>query len=130
MSNVDYDNPITLWVCADCMFHHANGECDNCHYDEGHDEEPLNRVPYVRSALGMALEEHECRGECEGHYDTNDALTSGAGIGEPTYCDGACRPKADECDCETDSFSTSSCDGCGSYLHGERYAMTEWGVKD
>lgn len=27
---------------------------------------------------------------CHGHYDTDDALTSGAGIGEPTYCDGSC----------------------------------------
>lgn len=29
--------------------------------------------------------------ECEGHYDDDTALTSGAGIGEPYYCDGACR---------------------------------------
>jgi hypothetical protein len=28
--------------------------------------------------------------ECEGHYDDDDALTSGAGIGELTYCDGTC----------------------------------------
>jgi hypothetical protein len=26
--------------------------------------------------------------ECEGHYDYT--LMSGAGIGEPTYCDGSC----------------------------------------
>ena len=29
-----------------------------------------------------------------------------------------------ECDCETDTYSTSQCEGCGSYLHGERHAMT------
>lgn len=31
---------------------------------------------------------------CEGHYDTDDALTSGAGIGEPVTCDGSCNPKS------------------------------------
>lgn len=30
---------------------------------------------------------------CEGHYDTDDALTSGVGIGEPVYCDGSCNPR-------------------------------------
>lgn len=30
---------------------------------------------------------------CEGHVDTDDALTSGAGIGEPVTCDGSCNPK-------------------------------------
>lgn len=29
---------------------------------------------------------------CEGHYDTDDALTSGVGIGEAIYCDGSCNP--------------------------------------
>lgn len=28
--------------------------------------------------------------ECEGHYDDDFALTSGAGIGEAVYCDGSC----------------------------------------
>jgi hypothetical protein len=35
------------------------------------------------------------------------------------HCD-----NSDECDCETESFSRSQCEGCGSYLHGERHAMT------
>jgi len=35
-------------------------------------------------------------------------------------CDG------EECDCETNPFSTSQCDGCGSTLHGERHAVTGW----
>lgn len=30
--------------------------------------------------------------ECEGHYDDDFALTSGAGIGEPVFCNGACVP--------------------------------------
>lgn len=28
--------------------------------------------------------------ECPGHYDDDATLTSGAGIGEATYCDGSC----------------------------------------
>lgn len=29
-----------LWVCQSCMLHHANGECGDCHSEEGHDKEP------------------------------------------------------------------------------------------
>jgi hypothetical protein len=113
----------TIWVCQDCMLHHANGECGGCH--EGHDEEPLSAIEDgFTVAMGMAREEHSCREECPGHYDTDDALTSGAGIGEPVSCDGTCQPMPDECDCETNTFSTSQCEGCGSWLHGERHAMT------
>lgn len=36
------------------------------------------------------LEDDEDEG-CEGHYDTDEALTSGVGIGEPVYCDGTCK---------------------------------------
>jgi hypothetical protein len=32
-------------------------------------------------------------GECEGHYDDDATLTSGVGIGEPTFCDGSCNPQ-------------------------------------
>jgi hypothetical protein len=112
----------TIWVCQDCMLHHANGECGGCY--EGHEEEPLSTIgDDFHVAMGMARDEHSCR-ECEGHYDTDDALTSGVGIGEPVFCDGTCQPMPDECDCETNTFSTSQCEGCGSYLHGERHAMT------
>ncbi|EGJ73601.1 hypothetical protein STTU_0812 [Streptomyces sp. Tu6071] len=31
-----------------------------------------------------------------------------------------------ECDCETDTYSTSMCEGCGSPMHGERHAATDW----
>lgn len=87
----------TLWVCINCIHHHANGECGDCHREEGHEGgEPLSRVDYTKSSMGMGWEEHEC----------------GYGV--------------DECDCETKTFSTSSCDGCGSDYHGERHAMTEW----
>ena len=116
----------TIWVCTDCLMHHANGECGSCSDLYGpHDEEPLSAIeaPFT-VAMGMAYEEHSCREECEGHYDTDDALTSGVGIGEPVFCGGSCQPKPEECDCETNTFSTSQCEGCHSYLHGERHAMT------
>lgn len=85
----------TIWVCQDCMLHHANGECGSCHDEHGHDREPLSTIgSEFHPAMGMASEEHA------------------------NGCD------AEDCDCETDTYSTSQCEGCGSYLHGERHAMT------
>ncbi|MGJ3559669.1 hypothetical protein ACR6C2_17000 [Streptomyces sp. INA 01156] len=87
--------------------HQANGECGDCHREEGHEGgEPLSLVDYRRSALGMGYEEHN--EECLRYSMGSDA------------------PGDYECDCEENTFSTSSCDGCGSYYHGARYAMTEW----
>jgi hypothetical protein len=97
------ENYGTIWVCQDCMLHHANGECGGCH--EGHDQEPLSAVeaPFT-VATGMAHEEH-----AEGC----EMRILGAAV---VY--------HDQCDCETNTYSTSQCEGCGSYLHGERHAMT------
>lgn len=86
----------TIWVCTDCMLHHANGECGGCHDDAGHDCEPLQLID-CEITMGMMREEH------------------GEG------CD-----MAEECNCETDYFSWSQCSGCGSHLGGERHAMTIW----
>lgn len=95
----------TIWVCQDCMLHHANGECGSCNDIYGpHDEEPLSAVeaPYT-VAMGMAYEEHaeDCETRIHGRV-----------------------PDGYECECETNTFSTSCCEGCGSWLHGERHAMT------
>jgi hypothetical protein len=92
------ENLGTIWVCIDCMLHHANGECGGCDDDErGHDQEPLSRIAGPQHvAMGMVWGEHSCGREVA-----------------PL-----------ECDCETNTFSTSRCEGCGSYLHGERHAMT------
>jgi hypothetical protein len=95
------ENYGTIWVCQDCMLHHANGECGSCHDDDhGHDKEPLSSIGGgFHVAMGMARDEHECNDDENGiEYR--------------------------ECDCETNTFSTSQCEGCGSYLHGERHAMT------
>jgi hypothetical protein len=32
----------------------------------------------------------------------------------------------EDCDCERDTFSSTSCEGCGSKLAGERHAFTMW----
>ena len=92
------ENYGTIWICQDCLMHEANGECGSCHNDEhGHDEEPLSAIePGWNITLGMDRNEHQC--------------------GEDV----------DECDCEESTYSTSQCDGCGSYLHGERHAATLW----
>lgn len=99
------ENYGTIWVCTCCMLTHANGECcpDDTH--GGDSAVPLSAIeaPFTVAA-GMAYEEHaeDClfntlKGDAPGDY---------------------------ECDCEDDAFSTSQCEGCGSYLHGERHAMT------
>jgi hypothetical protein len=99
------ENYGTIWVCIDCMLHHANGECGGCHDDEhGHDEEPLSSIGDDFSVtMGMSWDDHaeDCQNRIEGEW-------------------------RGECDCETDTYSTSQCKGCGSYLHGERHAMTLW----
>lgn len=90
----------TVWVCLDCALHEANGECGGCH-DDGHEEEPLSLVAGLDLSMGLSREEHaeDCENRIEGEW-------------------------RGECDCEEVSFSTSQCEGCGSYMHGQRYAMT------
>lgn len=115
MSDIADRTAVTLWVCEDCMLHHANGECGDCPHPPERDgrgrfiafrgQGPLCLIDYTNSALGMGWEDHAegCPNrvsKCSGEYV--------------------------ECDCETRSFSTSRCDGCGSFLHGARHAMTEW----
>ena len=96
------ENYGTIWVCQCCMLAHANGECcaNEQHGGDGH--EPLSSIGEgFHAAMGMDYSFHSC-----GRENGEDVL---------------------ECDCETDTFSTSQCKGCGSYLHGERHAMTLFG---
>lgn len=85
----------TIWVCTCCALEHANGECcpDEDHGGDG--VAPWSAVDdRYRVYMGLSREEH----------------------------DEGCVPD-DECDCERREFSSSSCDGCGSYLAGSRYAF-------
>ena len=93
----------TLWVCRDCMLHHANGECGSCHNDGGHDREPWSTVDENNTfTMGLMREQHE------------EGCTS--------YDDG------DECFCGTRSFSWWPCNACGSMLGGGRHGFTGWVV--
>lgn len=97
---------ITIWVCVDCMLHHANGECGGCHDDLiGHDKEPLALVDDTKTTMGMMWSEHDCLKNSDEYWEHDGDL---------------------ECDCEVNTFSFSQCEGCGSWLHGERHAMTLW----
>ncbi|MFG3718221.1 hypothetical protein ACGF8D_10530 [Streptomyces massasporeus] len=95
----------TIWVCVCCMLTHSNGEC--CPNDEhgGDGRMPLSAIeaPYT-VANGMAHEEHA--EDCLKHTMGSDA------------------PGDYECDCAKNTYSTSQCEGCRSWLHGERHAMT------
>ncbi len=89
----------SIWACTDCTHAHANGEYDPDRPDS--EPEPLSLIKTDETVtLGLFSEEHA---------DT-------------------CTPedRAEGCDCEHDTFSTSACGACGSTLHGERYAMTVW----
>jgi hypothetical protein len=86
------------------MMHEANGECGGCY--NGHDEEPLSLLVGQDFAMGMLKEDHS--EECD--YRALDMSDR-------------------DCDCETDIFSRSQCEGCGSWLHGERHAFTTFEPK-
>jgi hypothetical protein len=119
----------TIWVCTNCIMHAANGECGDCHRDEGHEGgEPLSRLS-PEACPGMGREDHDdacavkcmCThgDDCEEHGDDSRAHHDPS---DHVY------PDDYECDCETNTFSMSDCQGCGSEYHGERHAMTEWGA--
>jgi len=83
------------------MLHHANGECGGCDSDYGHDKEPLSTIgDGFDIAMGLSWNEHA--DDCQ---------------------NGVAREWRGECDCEMDTYSTSQCGGCGSWLHGERHAV-------
>lgn len=85
----------TIWVCVCCMLVHANGH--KCATDCGDDPWSLwaDNSLYTLT-MGLFREDHE-----EG-----------------------CDPDDAECECDRQTFSWSSCDGCGSNLGGERHAFT------
>lgn len=106
----------TIWVCRCCMLSHANGECCVDGQHDGGGIEPLSSIePPFTVALGMDYEDH-----------ADDCLTRVIKDLEARFpdLDWPDVPGGYECKCETNNHSTSQCEGCGSYLHGERHAMT------
>lgn len=41
MKTVSYG---VIWVCANCMSHHTNGECGDCNYADHEGVEPLSSI--------------------------------------------------------------------------------------
>jgi uncharacterized protein YktA (UPF0223 family) len=128
------------WCCRDCLFLLANGDTDP---DWTEEELAEFLVRFNKTSdeyditLGMLREEHDCRSnhtiltadgkerevlednEVEAYLNVWDAgilrvtpheLETDGDRGKDDYC-------------EQREFSTSSCDVCGSTLHGDRHAV-------
>lgn len=110
------DDKWTIWVCVCCYFAHHNGEC--CDRDDhgGDGVQPL-------SAIGTGYELFSGIGWRD-HSD--DCLTNTTNRLREDHPEEECPDVPDdyECECETYTFSKSQCDGCGSWLYGERHGMT------
>lgn len=85
-----------IWVCVDCMLAHANGEFDELDRPAG-EPAPWSDVDQDRFDVATGGEHSE---HCEGEEGGN------------------------ECECAVDTFSKSQCEGCGSWLAGERHLFT------
>jgi hypothetical protein len=108
----------TIWVCECCLFMHANGECCSREDHGGDGIEPLSAIGEgFTVTLGLGWEDHS--EDCLAHV-VNDLKERFPDVEWPDV------PGGYECECEIQTFSRSQCDGCGSYLHGARYAMTLW----
>lgn len=93
-----------IWVCVCCMLIHANGECCTDDTHGGDSREPLSKITDGYSiTAGLLRKEHS--EDCPNREESGEDV---------------------ECDCDKREFSQSQCEGCGSYLHGTRYAATLW----
>ena len=96
---------VPMWICTHCYIHLVNGDCtetDTCEFGAEDENDPLWKFGDMEIAPGMAWENHA------------------------DECNAAASEGRDECDCETNTFGTSACEGCGSPYHGERHAVTGW----
>ena len=106
-----------MWVCTNCIMHHANGECGDCHREEGHDYEPLSELGEYDLTMGLHADEHDS--DCI-IYKLDELNREYPDMDWPDA------PDDYECECHRNTFSRSQCDGCGDYHHGEREALTAW----
>ncbi len=98
------------------MFSHANGECCANEQHGGDGVQPLSAIEDgFHVAMGMGWEDHG--DDCLTHV-IRDLEERFPDVDWPDV------PGDYECECETNTFSKSQCDGCGSWLHGERHGMT------
>jgi len=109
-----------IQVCVNCMLHHANGECGGCHDDvHGHDCEPWSAVDFATHDVTMGIGTEDHSENCI-VYVLNDLKARFPDLTWPEV------PGDYECDCARDTYSTSQCDGCGSWLHGPREGFYLW----
>lgn len=104
------EQPTTpMWVCVHCFIHLVNGDCTDVLYADPDAPEdacgeggttPLSQFEGMHVTSGLLDDRHCCLDDS----------------GE----------RVEECDCETKTFSWSSCNGCSSSLGGERRAVTGW----
>ena len=87
----------TLWVCGCCYMALVNGE--SCEESEDTTQHPVGLMGKLS--------------DCE---PTPGMLDHAYGC--PNYFH--------DDDCETIDFSRAQCDGCGSWLGGERHAVIGW----
>lgn len=85
-----------VWVCSDCFIMLVNGEPNYTESDEYNDN-LCSQLEGCEPTPGAIQEYHSCD-------VTRD----------------------EECYCEVQSFTWSSCEGCGSTFGGERHAVTLW----
>lgn len=86
-----------LSVCIDCLLLHANGEIA----PDRPDTEPM---PLCKIEPGQSVT-----------------------LGAIEHTDGCTDADREEgCDCDQHGFRWSSCQGCGSTLGGDRFAMVLW----
>lgn len=90
----------TLWVCTDCLMKEANDDLSGADAEMQAQYPAMSKLAGEDVSLGMTQDGHACGRE------------NGSFFGE--------------CECETDPFSSSQCDGCGSPYAGERHALTLW----
>lgn len=91
------------WICDHCHTHLVNGDCtetDTCTPGSGDEHDPLRLFEGLHISDGMLNDQHSC----------------GRENGQ----------EVDECDCESNPFSWSQCDGCGTWDGGQRAAVTGW----
>ncbi len=132
--------------CVDCLMYLANGETPNDLTEEETAEwlENFNRrTEGYEIILGKMYEYHECKSNftvvtTAGEYETfadsaEDAREDHVFRSENSKVIAVIPHELqteDDCECENEGFSWSSCDVCGSNLGGDRYAVTFWKIKE
>lgn len=135
------------WCCTDCLMYLANGDEPTTDYLTENDiarwrDGFRQHTDGYNVVLGMFAADHECAynwiitGQAgQQHYyrakDIREALDEHEwhnDLSEVVSAESCELATHDDCECEQNSFSWSSCDVCGSDLGGSRDAVTFWKI--